>query len=154
MTGGRFGTPMKAAWLVALLAGAALAGCASGEPANPNLAAPKLVVQARPDGSTTLFVHGAFADRLYDWIHVAVDNRTLANRTIAFSVEETVPSQRFYFEAVAGTSRETYELRGHVLVDPADERVEVAFLDAEGEWGDTQSFNLPFERVLVRRPTG
>jgi hypothetical protein len=153
MPGAWFGVPMKAGWLLALLAGAAFAGCADGEPANPNLAAPKLVLEARPDGDVTLFAHGAFSDRLYDWIGLAVDNETLVNRTTAFSAEETVDASGFFFEAWAGTSRETYVLRGRADVDLAQERVVVAFFDAEGEWGDTQSFALPFERVLVRRAT-
>lgn len=143
---------MKAGWLLTLLAGVALAGCAGDEP-NPNLAAPKLVVQARPDGNVTLFIHGAFSDRLYDWMELSVDNETLENRTVAFSIEETVPAQGFYFEAAAGTARETYELRGRADVDAAEEEVMVAFLGAEGEWGDAQTFGLPFERVLVRRDT-
>lgn len=134
-----------------LLATAPLAGCAGGEPANPNLAAPKLVLQARPDGSVALFIHGAFSERLYDWISLAVDNVTIANRTLAFSLEETLPAAGFYFEASAGTPRETYTLRGRVDLDAEDERVSVSFRDPLGEWSDAQTFGLPFERLLSRR---
>lgn len=144
---------MKAGWLVTLLAGVALAGCTGEEPANPNLAAPKLVLQARPDGNVTLFIHGAFGDRLYDWMALSIDNESLASRTIAFSIEETIASPGFYFEAAAGTARETYELRGRADVDAREEEVDVAFLGADGEWSDEQTFGLPFERVLVRRDT-
>lgn len=150
MTGPGVRRPMKAGLLVALVASAAMAGC-TGTEANPNLAAPKLVVQARPDGNVTLFVHGAFGDRLYDWVALAIDNETRANRSTAFSLEETVAGGGFYFETSAGVSREMYLLRGRADVDAAEERVEVAFLAEDGEWGDPQSFGLPWERVLVRR---
>lgn len=142
---------MKASWLLVLLAGAALAGCTGADPANPNLAAPKLVLQARPDGNVTLFIHGAFGDRLYDWIGVDIDNETLVNRSIAFSAEEIVPASGFFFEASARTTRETYSLRGRADLDAQEARVKVAFLDDQDDWSDTQSFALPFERVLVRR---
>lgn len=143
--------PMKAGWLVALVATAAASGCAGGEAGNPNLSAPKLVLQARPDGSVTVFMHGAFGDRLYDWISLAADNLTLNNRSVAFSLEETVNRTGFFLDATAGTPREMYTLRARVDVDLVEERVFVAFHEDDAEWSDRESFDLPFERLLVRR---
>lgn len=142
---------MRRAWVVALLAAATLGGCTADAPTNPNLSAPKLVLHARPDGFAEVFVHGAFNERLYSWIALAIDNETRANRTTVFSLEETVNATGFYFEASAGTTRESYFLRGRADVDSVREEVHVALLDAEGEWSDAQTFGLPFERVLVRR---
>lgn len=143
---------MKASLVAALLAGALAAGCVGDEPANPNLAAPKLVVQARPDGGASVFVHGAFGDRLYEWVSVAIDNVTLENRTSAFSVEEQVNATGFYIDAAAGTAQETYSLHARIDVDPVEERVIVSLVNEKEEWDDPQSFGLPFERVLTRRP--
>lgn len=136
--------------MLALLAGAALAGCAGGDAANPNLAAPKLVVAARPDGNLTLFVHGAFGDRLYEWIHVRVDNATLVNRTAAFSAEES-RAAGFYLEASAQVSQEVYVLRARIDHDPAQERAIVSLVSMDAEWADAETFGLPFERLLERR---
>lgn len=144
---------MRGSWVALIVAAAALAGCAGGEPANPNLAAPKLVMQTLTGGEAVIFVHAAFGERMYDWIVLLIDNETLTNRTAAFSLEETVPTGSFFFEAEAGTPRERYALRGHAMVDPVDERVRVAFVNEDGAWSDAQNFGLPFERVMTRRDT-
>lgn len=144
---------MRAAWVVALWAAAALGGCAGSEGANPNLAAPKLVVAARPDGNVTLFVHGAFGDRIYDWVHVAIDNQTLVNRTAAFSVETSL-RPGFFVNATAGLADEMYWLRARIEHDPVDERLSVSFLHADEEWSDADDYGLPFERLLERRSQG
>lgn len=142
---------MKASLVVALLAAAAASGCAGGESTNPNLVAPKLVLQARPDGGVTVFLHAAFGEHLYDWIGLRADNATINNRTSAFSLEETVNRTGFYLDVAAGTPRETYTLRGRVDVDPAEDRALVAFHQDDADWSDPQEFGLPFERVLTRR---
>lgn len=142
---------MKARLALALLLAAAAAGCTGDEAANPNLAAPKLVLTARADGNITVFIHGAFGDRIYDWISLRADNMTISDRTQAFSLEETVPRPGFYFEAAASTARDAYELRGRVDVDFAKDEARVSFVQPDGDWGNEQGFGLPFERVLVRR---
>lgn len=142
---------MRAAWLV-LLVGAALAsGCTAGEGTNPNLAAPKLVLQPRSDGSVIVFVHSAFGERVYDWIALRADNETIDNRTSAFSLEEIVNRSGFYLDATAGTQTQMYTLRARIDVDIAEERALVAFHHDDGEWDDAQSFGLPFERPMSRR---
>lgn len=150
MTQATVPAPMKPGWVLLVIAGAALAGCAEGGSANPNLSAPKLVLHARAEGEVAVFIHGAFAERLYEWMSLRVDNETVLNRTVVFSLEHAIPSTGFFFEASAGTARESYGLSGRVDLLPASERVEVSFLDEDGEWSDAQSFGLPFERVLVR----
>jgi hypothetical protein len=142
---------MKAGWIGVLLLSAGLAGCAGGETGNPNLAAPKLVLESRPDGRVEVFVHGAFSERLYDWVALAVDNATVENRTIAFSLERTLDATGFYLDASAGTPREMYVFRGRLDVHPIEERVSVSFHTLEGEWSDPESFSLPFERLLTRK---
>ena len=62
----------------AMFVAALVSGCAGGTPGNPNLLAPKLVVQPRPDGNVTLFVHGAFREQSYDWLKLSVDNLSVA----------------------------------------------------------------------------
>lgn len=137
-----------------LLVCASLAGCTGAQTGNPNLAAPKLVLEMRPDGDVALFVHSAFDERLYDWIAVEVDNVTLVNRTAAFSVEETLPNGSFFVRASAQAGSDLYEIRLAVEMDPAEERALVSFLSMEGDWSNPQSFSLPFQRVLNRRADG
>lgn len=142
---------MKASLVVVLLATAAASGCAEGGPANPNLAAPKLVLQARADGSVTVFIHSTFGERLYEWISLAADNVTIDNRTGVFSLEESIAQPGFFVEATAGTPREMYTLRARFDVDAKEEQVLVAFHDDKGEWSkEPEAFDLPFERVLNR----
>jgi len=142
---------MKVGFVVALLAATAASGCTGGETTNPNLAAPKLVLQARSDGAIIVFVHSAFGERLYEWISLRADNETVNNRTESFSLEEVVDRSGFYLDAKAATAREVYSLRGRVDVDLATARAAVAFHDDDGDWDAPQNFALPFERVLTRR---
>jgi hypothetical protein len=138
------------AWLALLLV-AALSGCATGEPGpNPNLAAPKLLVAARADGNFTVYLHAAFGERAYDWLSIAVDNRTVANRTAAYSLEDTVNGTSFFLDVGASSSGQLYEYRARVDVLPATsgDRVRVATLDADGTWSDPRTFSLPLEQIL------
>ena len=143
---------MHAGWVLALLAAVAMGGCANGEPSNPNLAAPKLVLAARPDGANaTVFIHSAFGERTYEWIELRVDNTTHLNRTAAFSVEETLPLG-FYFEAWAEAGDAVYQLRGRVDLFVVEERASVSLVNADGRWpDDPESYGLPFEHLLERR---
>lgn len=142
---------MRATWVLGILAAATVAGCAGGDAANPNLGAPKLHIAARPDGNLTLFVHGAFGDRLYEWIHVRIDNETLVNRSASFSVEES-RAPGFYVDASAELSDEVYVLRARIDHEPAPERLAVSLVGIDGEWAQAERFGLPFERLLERRP--
>lgn len=141
---------MKAAWIVALLATVALAGCGA-QPANPSLAAPKLVVAARPDGNATVFVHSAFGERSYEWIALSIDNQSLTNRTSAFSIEASLATG-FYLDVAAEAGEDVYVLRARIDVFEAEERASVSLVDSEGKWPDEpESFGLPFEHLLDRR---
>lgn len=137
---------------MALLAlAAALSGCVSDDPANPNLAAPKVVVQARPDGDVTLYVHGAFGERLYEWLTLRVDNVTVTNQTNRFSLETTTPARGFFLEVAGESGEQLYESRARVDIDPTGQRAVVSSLDAKGKWGDERSYSLPFGTILERR---
>lgn len=136
---------------LALTALALCAGCLAGEPVNPNIAAPKLLVQPREDGNVTLFVHSAFGERAYDWIALSIDNASVANRTDAFSLEEQVASLGFYAEVEAGANDQVYLARVRVDVVPEDERALVSFLDEQGKWSDPRPYALPFGTILERR---
>lgn len=142
---------MKVGVLTAILLAGGLAGCAGqdGGGANPNLLAPKVVVQARPDGNVTVFVHGAFREQLYEWVLVRVDNATLSNRTWAFSSEERVDRTGFFLEVEAGTVDALYRSRARIDVDPDQDRVRVSFLDVEG-WQNPRQYGLPFEHIVDR----
>lgn len=142
---------MHAGRLVALVAAAALAGCAVGQPANPNLAAPKLLVQARPDGNVTLFVHSAFGERAYEWLALRIDNGTTVNRTQSFSLEEQTGARGFYVEVAGGTIEQLYESRVRIDIVPDGERAMVAVLDAEGEWTEPRRYDMPYSVILERR---
>jgi len=139
---------VRAAFVGVLLL-AAFAGCASGGGGNPNLLAPKLVVQARSDGNVTLFVHGAFREQSYDWLSLAIDNQTLANRTEAFSLEENVRGAGFFAEAAGQTGGQLYEARARIDVEPSGDRILVAFENG-GAWTEPKSYALPYEHVLDR----
>ena len=142
---------MSARAVALILLAGAFAGCAGGDGggANPNLLAPKLVVQQRPDGNVTVFAHGAFREELYDWIALAVDNASVVNRTWAYSVEETVASTGFFVEVEAGTVDARYEVRARLDVNETSERVKVSFLE-DDEWAEPRVFGLPFEHILDR----
>lgn len=145
---------MKPGWVMMVLLACLAAGCTTGEPANPNLAAPKVVVAPRDDGTLTLFVHSAFGERMYDFIEVRIDNETRGNRTRAFSWEAEVPEDGFFLEVVAGSGAQLYEIRARVDVAPDGEKALVAFHDAAGsgdDWSEPRSYALPFERILERR---
>jgi len=142
---------MRVGWIAMVVAAVAWAGCAGGEPANPNLAAPKLVIAHRADGNATVFLHSAFGERVYDWIHLEIDNATLVNETSTFAVEEIV-GPGFYVEASAQFGEALYELRARVDVFRVEERASVALVDADGEWAkEAESFDLPYERLLEPR---
>lgn len=132
-----------------LLLGTLLAGC-SDDPANPNLLAPKVLVQARPDGNATVYVHSAFGEHDYDWISLGVDNQTVRNVSGVFSLEENVPGSGFFLHVRAAANDEQFEVRGRVDLEPDRRRARVSFLDPEGEWDGPRSFDLPFTTVLGR----
>lgn len=145
---------MKVASLAPLVLGAVLAGCTlGGDSANPNLLAPKILLDAPRDGNATVYVHSAFGEHDYEWLTLQADNVTLANRTGAFSLEERVPSGGFYLSVRVGASGQVYEMRGRVDLDPARQKVHVAFHDGAGAWDEPRTFSLPFERLLDRVAT-
>lgn len=144
------GCRLRAVCVLALAAAAGLAGCASG---NPNALAPKLVVDLRPEGGLTVFIHSAFGEHAYDSLSVRLDNATTRQRVSSFSLEESFPSEGFYLEVEASLEGETYAVRGRVDLGPDREHVQVAFVDAEDQWSDAREFSLPFERILERRDT-
>lgn len=151
MNRGRTLGPMKAGWVLACILAAIASGCTAGEPANPNLAAPKLVVAPRPDGNATVFIHSAFGERVYEWIELKVDNGSVGNRTSSFSMEEVAPRAAF-IEARAMFGDTLYEFRARIDVFPADERASVTLVEANGEWArEPESFELPYEAFLEQR---
>lgn len=136
--------------LVALLFASALAGCSGQEPANPNLAAPKLVLSPRADGNLTVFVHSAFGERTYDWIVLRADNGTVANLTDVFSLEQRLPMEGTFLEVAAQTGATYYHVRARIDPDADQERMRIAILDDEGGWSDPRSVSLPYERIVER----
>lgn len=142
---------MSARAVALLLLAGALSGCAGGEGggANPNLLAPKLVVQQRPDGNVTVFAHGAFREQLYEWIAVSVDNASRVNRSWSYSVEEVVNASGFFVEVEAGTPESRYEVRARIDLNETAERVRVSFLEDEA-WAEPRVYGLPFEHILDR----
>ena len=140
-----------AAWVAVAIA---LSGCLAGSGGNPNLLAPKLVVQPRGDGNVTIFVHGAFREQLYDWISLGVDNQSVENLTQAFSLERVVDSDGFFVDVRAFTNDQLYEAKARLDVNWTAERVLVATLGLDGEWRDARPFSLPYEHVLDRPRVG
>ena len=142
---------MSARALALILLAGVLSGCAGGDGGggNPNLLAPKLVVQQRPDGNVTVFAHGAFREQLYEWMSISVDNESLTNRTWAYSLEEVVNGTGFFVEVEAGTEDARYLVQARIDVNETAERVRVAFLE-DAEWAEARVFGLPFEHILDR----
>lgn len=143
---------MNAGWLVAGLVCILMAGCTSeGGTTNPNLLAPKLVLDQREEGNVTVFVHSAFGERAYDWIRVSVDNRTLVNRTEAFSIEEDLGAAGIHLTIEAGVADQRYALQVRIDEANADGKLRVSVLDiADDEWADPRTTGLPYERILER----
>ncbi|HEX2022216.1 MAG TPA: hypothetical protein VHH36_05850 [Candidatus Thermoplasmatota archaeon] len=140
---------MKAAGVgAAVILAATLAGCA--QDANPHLIAPKLVLAPLEDGNLTLYVHGAFQDRMYDRIELSIDNQTPIVREDAFSLETRLPASGFFLRVTAWAAESRYEARARVDVDAADERVVIAELDEDAQWASPSSYALPHERVIGR----
>lgn len=147
---------MKVASLAPIVLSAIVAGCTlGGQPANPNLLAPKLLLDAQPGApEATVYVHSAFGEHDYDWVSLAVDNVTVANRTHVFSLEERVPATSFFLTVRVGVSGQVYAMQGRVELDGPREKAHVAFLDEAGAWNGPRTFSLPFERLLDRVAEG
>lgn len=139
--------PVALAWWV--LAASVLAGCNAGN-ANPHLLAPKLLVQPHRDGNVTLFVHGAFGERLYESLDLSVENVSVLERTDAFSLETKVGAPGFFVEVVTEVDGERYWLRARLDVDHGADRVRVVPLGNSGGWGESESYALPYERIIER----
>jgi len=139
---------MKGWGVPLLLLAAVLSGCAGGDSTttNPNLLAPKLQLAARPDGNATVYVHSAFGEHVYDWIELKVDNRTVANRTSAFSLEERVNSTGFFLDVSGAAQGQTYAYRARV--DVVADKLRVSALGSDGAWADPKTFTLPFAQIL------
>lgn len=135
-----------------VLVAAGFSGCAGGEISgqNPNQLAPKFMLQQRPDGNVTVFVHGAFRDLLYEWIAIRVNNATVVNRTWSFSTEQRVDATGFFLEVEAEAEDVLYRARARIDVNETDERVRVSVLDEEAGWDDPRPYGLPFTHVLDR----
>jgi hypothetical protein len=130
-----------------------VAGCTTnGEPANPNLLTPKVVLDTLPNGSWTVYVHSHFVERRYDAIEVRIDNETAVVRQDAYSVEHVVDAPSFFLEVKVLAAETPFVFRGRVAAAESADRVEVAALTLEGEWGDARRYSLPYERFLERPP--
>lgn len=139
------------AWVPLVLLGAALSGCAGGsDTGNPNLVAPKVVLALRADGNLTLYLHSAFGEHRYDWLEVRVDNATIANRTSAFSLEESTNATGFFLDVAAEAQGQLYQYRARVDLARAGatENLRVATVDDEGTWSEPRSFGLPYQQIL------
>lgn len=149
----RSGAPlaMRVGWVMTLLVASLSAGCTTGEPTNPNLAAPKVVVALDPDNVPTVYVHSAFGERMYEWIEVRVDNETIGNRSNVFSWESSVASHSFFLEVFAESGTQLYEVRALIEIQPTDQQAEISFLQGSSRWSEPRSFGLPFERIMERR---
>jgi hypothetical protein len=142
--------------LLVVVVASALGGCAAwGGPGaqNPNLLAPKLVVQPRADGNFTLFVHGAFREQVYDWIAIGLDNVSLANESQAFSVETRAPGPGFFLNVDAQVGAVLYETKARLDLNATDKKLHIAFVDADG-WSDPRPYSVPFEHILDRPQVG
>lgn len=143
---------VKVGLVLAVLAAAAAGGCTAGD-ANPHLLSPKLVVRAEDDGGVTIYVHSAFGDRVYDRITLSVDNATVATRVDAFSLETSVAKAGFFVVVAAALEEERYRLQARLDVDAESGRAVLVVVDDEGDWGEAETYGLPYERV-VERVTG
>lgn len=144
--------PPGALVLAAAAAAVALAGCTTqGSEVNPNLLAPKLIVDVDVDGTPLVYVHSAFGERAYDVIEVRVDNETRGAEHYAYSLEEKLDSHDFFLEVDVRAGESRFDFAGRVVLDLADERAFVTVLDEKGEWGDPRASNLPYEGILDRR---
>lgn len=136
--------------LVALLA--LTSGCLGSEPTNPNLLAPKVVLDMLPDGDIALFVHSAFGERRYDSITLALDNETIDTRSQAFSLEHRMNQTQFFLDVSARSGESEFRLRGafDLNTTATQPRIDVSLLDSRTGWADERTYGLPFERILDR----
>lgn len=137
--------------LLLLLLPALAAGCTAGE-VNPNLLAPKVVVDVLPSGDVAVFVHSAFGERRYDSIVVHIDNATAAERAHAFSLEERVNQSRFFLDVQVVSGESVFRFQGDFDLEGVEEkeRVDVAILDPQGGWTEPRTYSLPFVQILDR----
>ncbi|MEA3200692.1 MAG: hypothetical protein QOE90_2120 [Thermoplasmata archaeon] len=143
-------------WL-SLLVLAALSGCTgqSGV-ANPNLQAPEIVLAPRPDGNFTVYVHAAFGDRAYEWLSLSLDNRTVVNRTHAYSLEEAINGTSFFAVVSAAAGDQLYDWRARVEIVPSEgtEHARIARLGETNEWGEPRTYSLPYTQILDHPRSG
>lgn len=146
---------MKAPWpgllLALVLVGAGpLAGCTRAENVNPNLLAPKLVLDVTLHGDPLVYVHSAFTERAYDRIELSLDNASRRTAQYAYSLEERLNVTGAFLEVNVRSGESRFKFRGTFDIGPDSERVRVTVLDEKGEWADPRTFHLPFERILER----
>lgn len=147
--------PRRASAIVALallVVVAGLAGCTRAEPVNPNLLAPKLILDVAQDGDLIAFVHSAFGERTYDRIELSFDNETLRVVEHAYSLEERLNSTRGFLHVAAASGDSTFAFRGVVALDDENDRFVVSALGTDGEWAGKRPYSAPFERILEREP--
>lgn len=136
--------------LTALIVAAALAGCTRAEPVNPNLLAPKMVLNVDDAAQPVIFVHSAFGERVYDRIEVAINNSTLRTVEERYSLEQNLDLTNSFLEVRASHGESEYAFRGDVSLEDDGERLQVVELRPNGEWSEPRSYNLPYATILDR----
>lgn len=132
--------------VLAALAGA-LSGCTQAPATNPNLLAPKLVIDYTVDGRTELYMHSAFGERAYDNLTVTLDNVTLARRTFGFSLDVTTERTAFFLSAYARAGASRFSWQGQVVLSPVNDTLAVVPWAEDGPLGE-RTGGLPYEILL------
>ncbi|HVL47451.1 MAG TPA: hypothetical protein VM889_02740 [Candidatus Thermoplasmatota archaeon] len=136
-------------WLLLVATVAPLAGCAEAPVTNPNLHAPKLVLDRTVDNMTELYIHSAFGERAYDQITIALDNETLGQRSFGYSLDLTTPATRFFLTATVRSGESRFAWNGMVDLDVDRDRVSIApWLEKKNVTEEPRTFALPFEMIL------
>ncbi|MHB8605501.1 MAG: hypothetical protein ACYDCK_09625 [Thermoplasmatota archaeon] len=137
-----------------MLATLAASGCVGGSstgggPLNPNLLAPKLIVDRGADGRTEIYVHSAFGDSSYDAITYAFDNETLRTTNGSYSLDAKTNATGFYLTVAARSGAVRFTFAGRIDLESGLDKARVTDWSS-GIPSAPKTFNLPYERILDR----
>lgn len=148
----RFEAPMARphlATVTPLLLLVALAGCFHPGTTSPGLDNPHLVAYRTSDLAPQLVLKGAFKDREYDHLEIAVNGATLAEMNNTYLVSEKLNVSAFNITVTGRLDRDVYRWTAEIAVLPDG----LSVVEVEkGIRGDPETRRYPFSKIIEKVP--